>query len=382
MNTKKPLKVFIDGYLLNKEPQGVTTYIKELYKKITTQTSNILFFIGCFEDDNIKEEFKDQKNIDFIFYKHRSRVYRMLFEIPQYIRRGEFNFAHFQYVIPFKRSKNCKYITTIHDILFNDYPEHFSKMYRYKRNFLFYRSAKKADFLLTVSDYTKKSIKKNYKLKNKNIFITPNGVNESFFKHYSKETAKKRIKKKYGFNDYILYVSRIEPRKNQELLLKIYLETKIYNTSTHLVFIGNNSIENIKLNKLVNSLSSNQKQKIHFFENIKQTDLIEFYKAAKMFVYPSRAEGFGIPPLEAGALKIPVLCSNVTAMESFDFFNPNFFNPNDEDEFKRKFQNFYISYKSIDLNNIQDEIKTNYSWDKSAQLLTSIFNCNISNFES
>ena len=90
MNTKKPLKIFIDGYSLNKEPQGVTTYIKELYKEIATQTPNILFFIGCFEDDNIKEEFKSQKNIDFIFYKNKSRVYRMLFEIPKYIKRGAF----------------------------------------------------------------------------------------------------------------------------------------------------------------------------------------------------------------------------------------------------------------------------------------------------
>lgn len=382
MNTKKPLKIFIDGYSLNKEPQGVTTYIKELYKEIATQTPNILFFIGCFEDDNIKDEFKSHKNIYFIFYENKSRVYRMLFEIPKYIKRGAFDFAHFQYVIPYKRSKNCKYITTIHDVLFNDYPEYFSKMYRYKRNFLFYRSAKKTDFLLTVSDYSKKSIEKHYKLNNKNIFITPNGVNKSYFKSYSKETAKKRIKEKYGFDDYILYVSRIEPRKNQELLLKIYLKNKIYSTSTHLVFIGNNSIENIKLNKLVNSLSSNQKQKIHFFENIKQSYLTEFYKAAKIFVYPSRAEGFGIPPLEAGAFKIPVLCSSVTAMKSFNFFNPNFFNPNNEDEFQKKFQNFYTNYKSIDLIRIQNKIKTNYSWNKSAQLLTSIFNQNISNFES
>ncbi len=382
MNTKKLIKVFIDGYSLNKEPQGVTTYIKELYKEIAIQTSNIKFFIGCFEDDNIKKEFKDQKNISFIFYKHKSRVYRMLFEIPHCIRKEEFDFAHFQYVIPFKRSEKCKYITTIHDILFNEYPEYFSKMYRYKRNFLFYRSAKNTDFLLTVSNYSRESIKKKYQLKNKNVFITPNGINESYFKDYNKKKSKIIIKEKYGFDDYILYVSRIEPRKNQELLLKTYLETKIYKTSTHLVFIGKNSIKNIKLNKLVNCLSSNQKQKIHFFENVEQTHLIEFYKAAKMFIYPSKAEGFGIPPLEAGALKIPVLCSNVTAMESFIFFNPYFFNPNDEDGFKRKFQNFYTSYKSIDLNIIQDEIKTNYSWEKSAQLLTSIFNRNTSNFES
>ena len=377
MHTKKHSKVFIDGYLLNKEHQGTTTYIKEVYKKVALHNPEISFYIGCFKDKLLELEFNDYQNIHYIYYKHSSRVYRMVYEIPSLINKHKFDYAHFQYVIPLFKNKNCKYIVTIHDILFNDYPEYFTKIYRNKRNYLFYKSAKKADYLLTVSEYSKKAIQNFYKLKNKSIYLTPNGVNNSFFENYNKENAKKRIKAKYGFNDYILYVSRIEPRKNQELLLNIYLETKIYKTTTHLVFIGVNSVENIKLNKLVKNLKPNQKDKIHFFENLEQEYLLNFYKAAKMFVYPSKAEGFGIPPLEAGAFKIPVLCSNITAMESFNFFNPYFFNPYFEDEFRRKFDDFYKNYKSIDLIKIQNEIKVNYSWLKSAQLLTSIFNHNI-----
>lgn len=160
-------------------------------------------------------------------------------------------------------------------------------------------------------------------------------------------------------------------------MLKVYLETKLFNTSTHLVFIGVNSIENLYLQKIINSLNSSQKEKIHFYDNINQEKLLNFYQAAKMFVYPSKAEGFGIPPLEAGAVKVPVLCSNATAMKSFSFFNPYLFNPNNEVDFTRKFLNFYTNYKSIDLISIQKEIKLNYSWEKSAHLLTSIFNQNI-----
>lgn len=54
MGTKKQLNVFIDGYLLNKEPQGTTTYIKELYKEVAIMNPEIQFFIGCFEDGSKK----------------------------------------------------------------------------------------------------------------------------------------------------------------------------------------------------------------------------------------------------------------------------------------------------------------------------------------
>ena len=383
MNTKNnKIIVFIDGYLLNKGYQGTTTYIKEIYKRVAFLNPNISFYIGCFKDVKIEKDFKLFQNIHFVYFKNQSRAYRMIFEIPTIINKYKFDFAHFQYVIPIIKNKNCKYIVTIHDILFNDYPEYFSKSYRYKRNYLFYQSAKKTDYLLTVSEYSKKAIQKYYNLKNKNIYITPNGVSNSFFKEYDKEKIKKRISNKFGFDDFILYVSRIEPRKNQELLLKAYLEKRIYNTSTHLVLIGSSSIKNKKLNNLINGLNPDKNSKIHFFENIKQEILVDFYKAAKMFVYPSKAEGFGIPPLEAGAFKIPVLCSNVTAMESFSFFKPHFFNPNNENEFERKFNNFYENYNSIDLTNIQNEIKLNYSWDIPAQVLTSIFTQNTSNLEN
>lgn len=377
MHSKKQLKVFIDGYLLNKEHQGTNTYIRELYKEVAKNNLNIDFYIGCFKDKIIEKEFKKNSNIYFINYSNYFRVYRMLFEIPRLINKYEFDFAHFQYVIPLFKNSNCKYITTIHDILFNDYQELFSKKYIIQRNFLFKRSAKKSDYLLTVSEYSKNAIQKHYKLSNKKIYLTPNGINNSFFEKFDKKIAKENILNNYGFSDFILYVSRIEPRKNQELLLKVYLETKLFNTSTHLVFIGVNSIENLYLQKIINSLNSSQKEKIHFYDNINQEKLLNFYQAAKMFVYPSKAEGFGIPPLEAGAVKVPVLCSNATAMKSFSFFNPYLFNPNNEVDFTRKFLNFYTNYKSIDLISIQKEIKLNYSWEKSAHLLTSIFNQNI-----
>ena len=58
-------------------------------------------------------------------------------------------------------------------------------------------------------------------------------------------------------------------------------------------------------------------------------------QSAILFVYPSKCEGFGLPPLEAGALGIPVLCSNTTAMADYRFFGDGHFDPNNAAGFGR-----------------------------------------------
>jgi len=374
MQLKKPLKIFIDGYLLNKEPQGTQTYIKELYKEVAKANPNHIFYLGIFHDENIIKQFSEHKNIKFIYFKTKSRLLRMIFELPQLIKKNNFDFAHFQYVIPLVKNKNCKYIVTIHDILFNEFPGHFSFLYRIRRNFLFKYSALKSDFLVTVSNYSKQSIIKQYQLSNKEIYITPNGVNEKYLEAYSKKEAVQYIQEKHNINNLILYISRVEPRKNQELLIQSFLDLQLFKQGYQLVLIGKNSIKNNAFENLLKALNTEQRKMIHYFDEIDQNDLIEFYRAATVFVFPSKAEGFGIPPIEAGALKIPVLCSNTTAMSDFEFFNPYFVNPNATKDFQKSLQKIITHKNELNLDHIQQTIKNRYSWRASAKVITNIIN--------
>ena len=87
-----------------------------------------------------------------------------------------------------------------------------------------------------------------------------------------------------------------------------------------------------------------------------------WYKAASLFVYPAVAEGFGIPPIEAGATGIPCVCSNRTAMGDFKFFNDNLVDPMNLDNLKNQIiKNLKQQDKGL-LSEIQKQIYSTYNW--------------------
>ncbi len=360
--------IFVDAHVFDGEFQGTRTYIEELYKNILDAKPEITIYFGTNKIENVKKAFGSYANAKYIQYSSTGSLKRIFVEIPKIIDKINFTHAHFQYIIPFKKNKDCKYIVTIHDILFNDFPKEFSLLYRLQRNLLFYFSAKRCDYLLTVSGYSKQKIAEKYNINEDSIIITPNAVSEDFYNFKpTKIFSQNYISEKYGISNFILYVSRIEPRKNQISLLKAFKEEKLWQKGLTLVLIGSNTLASDLFNDIDN-LKENTKKFIQWIEQVDYTDLKHFLNAAELFVYPSKAEGFGIPPLEAGALCTPVLCSNATAMKDFDFFEPYVFDPNQYEEFKNKLLEIIEDIDSLDVDSIRKHIKNKYSWNKSAHI--------------
>ena len=369
----KTYNISVDAHVFDGEFQGTLTYIKELYGEFLKKNNNATIYFGANMPENVKKHFHEFKNAEYIKYKSKTSLKRIFFEIPKIIDNLRCSHAHFQYIIPFRKNKKCNYIVTIHDILFNDFPKEFSILYRLKRNLLFYLSAKRCDYLLTVSNYSKQKISKQYNIEKNKIIVTPNAVSYHFFQFKSsKENSRKYIAINKNIEKYILYVSRIEPRKNQILILKAFIEKKIWKKGFSLVFIGSNTL-NIGFQNIINNLSKEQKKSIYWIEQVNTKDLMHFLNGAEFFVYPSKAEGFGIPPLEAGALCTPVLCSNNTAMADFDFFQPYLFDADNYNNFLLMLMTFIDNYKTIDVHAMQSKIKNRYSWSETFR----IFNTNI-----
>jgi glycosyltransferase involved in cell wall biosynthesis len=363
-------KLFVDGRVFDNQYQGTRTYVQYIYQ-IIDSIGDFEIFLGSENPENTQTFYPKSKNINFIKYKpETSKFNRAFVEIPSIVSKYNIQAAHFQYVI--SPLKNCVKIATIHDILFKDFTEDFSFKYRLVKGFTFYISAKLCDLLITDSENSKRAISRHFKIGENEIHVVPLGIPAVYYKPYDKENAKNYILNKYAVKNYILYVSRIEPRKNQLELIKAYLDLKLYEDNRQLIFIGNNDIPVIQITELINSIPTEIRDNIHFFQNIPEDDLILFYQAADLFVYPSKSEGFGLPPLEAASIGIPTICSNTTSMEDFTFFGKNHIKPN-FDNIKFAINEFYkTGINECELKKISDQVKHKYNWQAAGEMLNKL----------
>lgn len=369
------IRLFVDAHSFDKELQGTQTFIRELYTVLLQQYPDLDIYFGAYNTAGISAAFPLADPLKILKYKNAGAS-RFIFDIPALIKKHRFNFAHFQYLAP-KQISNCKYIVTLHDILYNNFSNDLPFFYTKTRNILFGRSIKNAAIKTTVSQYSSEAISKYYNIPVDQITVVPNAVNASFSNHLSKEMAVKKIINKFGIENFLLLVSRVEPRKNHMLVLDTFLKLELYKKKIALVFIGSNSINVPVLESTIGGLNNEQKRYFYRFEQVTQDDLAAFYTACRLFVYPSKGEGFGIPPLEAAICKAPVLCSSATAMKDFSFFRPYTFDPYNTAAFEEKLlQELALPPSEDFIQQVADVIAKNYSWKKSAGIFYNLLQSN------
>ncbi|MGZ8544365.1 MAG: glycosyltransferase, partial [Flavisolibacter sp.] len=143
---------------------------------------------------------------------------------------------------------------------------------------------------------------------------------------------------------------------------------ELYKKDYHLVLAGHVSIRVTKLEVLLKKLPAAAQKKVHLFEQLEEDELMDFYHAAEVFVYPSKAEGFGLPPLEAAAMQVPVICSNTTAMKDFDFFGENLIDASNPALLAERLSEVLNKRpEQIKLQQIANEIALQYSWKLTAK---------------
>jgi glycosyltransferase involved in cell wall biosynthesis len=358
------MKLLVDAHCFDyKTTEGVNTYLKGLYSELIKFTSDIEFYFVAYNVEKIKQIFGEATNTHYIKLNSRNKIYRLLFEFPAIIKKYRIDIAHYQYVSPI--IKNCKTIITLHDILFVDFPQYFPLSYRLKKNLLFRQSAKRANLLLTVSRYSKKQISFHYKIPSIKIYVTPNAVSRDFW-NINKNEANNFIKKQ-GIGKYILYISRIEPRKNQIELLRAYFELKLWEENYDLVFIGRKSLSFAEFDNYYKSLPKEVKVRIHIINQATYQELKYWYRCTSLFVYPALAEGFGIPPIEAGACGVPCICSNKTAMGDFTFFGDNLIDISNIELLKETIKRNLTNDTKVNNTAVSQEIFKQYNWNQIAR---------------
>ena len=246
-----------------------------------------------------------------------SSLYKILYNfvpIPYSLFFGnKSDITHFMnYYVP--PGVKGKVVTMVYDMVYKVFPETMNTKTRIMLNLIMKRSCKRADIIVTISQFSKNEIIKYLKVSQEKIVVMPCGVDLELYRpDYSKETVFK-VLDKYGISsEYFLYIGTLEPRKNIERLIDAYYILKQRSANSHkLVIAGRKGWQYDSIFKKVNSLGLNDD--VIFTGYVDAADSPVLIKGAAAFVFPSIYEGFGMPPLEAMACGTPVITSNVASL--------------------------------------------------------------------
>lgn len=218
----------------------------------------------------------------------------------------------FNYIIPpFVHGKK---IVTIHDMVIRAYPETVRFRTKQVLNTGMKKSMKRADVIITDSEFSKSEIIKYYPKYKDKIQVVYCGVNTEKFYPVTDASKIDNVKKSLGIDrDYFLYLGTIEPRKNLERLIEAYsiLVSKDKDVPL-LVMAGGKGWLNSAIYSKVSEYGI--EKNVIFTKYIPDEDLCPLINGATAFVFPSLYEGFGMPPLEAMACGVPVVTSGEASL--------------------------------------------------------------------
>ena len=232
--------------------------------------------------------------------------------LPFKLWRAKLDFVHFPHFnVPLLYRQ--PFVVTIHDLIISRFPTERATtlgpiMYRIKQlayNRVIRHAALHAKQVITVSQYSKHDLMDYFHLPEERITVTYEGVDQ--FKTQATQTDRYQIKK-----PYLLYVGNAYPHKNLETLIEVMRVLKKRNSPIRLVFVGKSDYFYQRLQQL--AWAKDVDQVTQFVGFVPDADLPALYQGALAYVFPSKYEGFGLPPLEAMHYGTPVISSNASCL--------------------------------------------------------------------
>lgn len=312
-------------------------------------------------------------------------------EAPEFSLQGyrEFRLAlkhlncdlvHIPNLFSVPRFMPCPYILTAHDML-----EHVSLL-RDQSSFrstwqlqMTKRILRGAARILAVSNFTCTEIEKFFEIPSSRIEVVYNAIDERFLRGHASAADRELIAQRYQVNyPFLLYAGRVSPHKNVVRMIEAFsaLKTELEKDGAYadlkLIIIGDDLSGNPDLRRTV--VRSCVQNDVRFLGFIPIEVLRIFYDAAKIFVFPSLYEGFGLPPLEAMAHGTPVVTSNVSSLPEVVGNAAVLVNPENVFEIMRALHRVLMDQA------LRDRMKergyrqaTRFSWDSSVRRVFEVY---------
>ncbi len=228
---------------------------------------------------------------------------------------------------------------------------------------------KKADKVITVSDFTKEELKYFYKTHKSKIIVIYNGYNKYLYKQIEDRDKVKEVLAQYDIiTPYLLYVGRIEKKKNTPALIEAFaiMRENNKNIKHKLVLVGDASFGYDEVNYMIREFALDSEVLMPGW--VPEEDMPYFYNGASAFVFPSNYEGFGIPLIQAMACGVPIVASRVSSIPEVVGEAALFFDVGDVRLIAMALERIIVD---IDLRNKliesgKEKVK-NFSWEKCAR---------------
>ena len=241
-------------------------------------------------------------------------------EFRAIVRRLGCDVAHIPHLFWMPRGLACPYVLTVHDLLEHMYgSRNFSSLRRSLHFYLTRRVLRGAARVMAVSQFTKSEIEKLLAIPDARIEVVYNAIDERFLHGHATEADRQLIAERYQVNyPFLLYAGAIRPHKNVVRIIEAFsaLKSELAKerrfADLKLIIIGDDLSNNPRLRRTV--VSGGVQNDVRFLGFVPIEVLRIFYDEAKVFVFPSLYEGFGLPPLEAMAHGTPVVTSNVSSL--------------------------------------------------------------------
>ena len=298
----------VDFHIFDGLYQGSRSHLLGIYSQAIAKAPRYRFVFFLREVEKLRDEYPvfGSGNVKLVRMPSLPGPVRLAAALPFLRLRHGVDLLHMQYRLPLLPSGPCA--ATIHDILFEDYPQFFSRFFTLQSRLSFRHAARRSAVLFSVSEYSRHEISTKYGIDRERIAVTHNGVD---FTRFRPGDDGLDTLGKFGIESgrYLLTVGRLEPRKNHETLFRAYARLA---TDLPLVVVGQKDFGWQHLKAVIDELGISSR--VRFLEKVGDRELPDLMRHCTLFVYPAYAEGFGMPVAEAMASGCAVVTSGTTSL--------------------------------------------------------------------
>ena len=298
---------------------------------------------------------------------------RLGFDLARKVREDRPDLLHVQYTAPV----GCRVpvVVSVHDVSFLEHPEYFTRDRAWQLQWTVRRTVRRAAKILTGSEFSRNAILKVYgDMEEDKVVVVPNAA-ASEFRPISREAATATVRERFRIGaPFVLSVGDLQPRKNQIGLIKAFAKlVRAYpQFKQNLVLVGKETWFADRVREAAKE--SGIGERIQFFGFVSDSDLLQFYNACDVFVFPSFYEGFGLPALEAMACGRAVICSNTSALPEVVDGAAFLFDPYAPDEIVRALADLLLdSELRTRMERLGLQRAAHFSWQKTAERTLEVF---------